>query len=1199
MQNGRFPVCGRTSQETQASGLSAGYWFFGEALWVWAMALKKMFFALFGVQLALVIALGVCSILLHQDQNDLNKSQDIYLSSYLLADELRQSSDDLTRLARTYVATGDEKFEQQYWTVLDIRGGKSPRPEQYNRIYWDLIAATGLKPRPDGRNVPLYELMVNEGFTNAEFQKLKVAEENSDELVKTEKIAMNAVKGLFADSSGKFTVMGKPDREMAIRIMNDETYHKAKADIMRPINEFYGMFMDRTARTVITHQRRSSQLLWSILALTCAVLGMFWYSFATIKRQIIKRERAEEERRISERRFRGALENVQLIAVELDSEGKVLFCNDFLLDLVKLRRDEVVGHDWFDLFLPESERESVRAVYRDFLRGSTHFLHYENHLLLSSGELRLIRWKNTLVREGRECDATTISLGEDITERRELEFKLAEQTEKFRGIFEESVAAIYVFDGAKRFIDSNQAGLDLLGYSREELLTMSIRDVDADPVVVQPAHGQLLAGDRIVNFEHRLVRKDGRVITVLNNSRPLSNPQGAVIGMQSTLVNITERKRAEEALRESEYFFRESQHAASTGSYKVDFNTGIWESSDVLDEIFGIDQAYNRNIQTWLNLVHPDDREMMDNYLREEVISKHIPFNKEYRVMRRSDGAIRWVNGRGSIKLDTDGNAASMYGTIQDITDRKRTEHALRESEERYKLITDHSPVAIGLHRDGKFLHVNPAAVHLFHATRAEDIIGHSVLDLVHSDYRDEVIERIRKAQVDGLPAGFREEKLVCLDGAVIDAEVQGVAVEFQGQKTMLVFVNDITDRKQAEQERLKFERQIQQTQKLESLGVLSGGIAHDFNNILMAVLGNAELALEDLSPTSPARESITQIATAAHRAADLCRQMMAYSGKASFVKEPVNLCSLIQEMTHLLKTSISKKVIMNLHLASDLPAVHGDPSQLRQIVMNLIINASDAIGDQNGVITVSASTVHCDEDYLRSTELHDSLTAGDYVCLEVTDTGAGMDADTQARIFEPFFTTKFTGRGLGLSAVLGIVKTHKGALKLVSELGKGTTFSVFFPASHHVAGSDPSATLSVSADTSKKGTVLIVDDEPMLLTLGRKMLERMGFAVLTAADGHEALELYRKRKHEIDLVILDMTMPNMGGHEAFVELTLVDPDVRVIIASGHTAKDVSACFKGRNPAGYLQKPFTIGKLRELIEGVIVTPESFTISAGT
>jgi hypothetical protein len=274
------------------------------------MALKKLFMALFGVQFALVFALVACSVFLFLNQRDLNRSRDVYSSSYLLADELRQSSDDLTRLARTYVATGNAEFEREYWAVLGIRNGEIPRPENYNRIYWDLVTAIGQKPRPDGRTVSLHELMVEEGFRKAEFKKLQEAQKNSNKLVETERIAMNAVKGLFDDGSGNFTVARKPDREMAIRIMNDEAYHRAKAGIMKPIDEFYDMFMERTARDVAKYQQRSAQLLWGMLALISVVLGMFWYSFVTIRRQISRRELSERALRESDRLLRES----QLIA---------------------------------------------------------------------------------------------------------------------------------------------------------------------------------------------------------------------------------------------------------------------------------------------------------------------------------------------------------------------------------------------------------------------------------------------------------------------------------------------------------------------------------------------------------------------------------------------------------------------------------------------------------------------------------------------------------------------------------------------------------------------------------------------------------------------------------------------------------------------------------------------------------------------
>jgi len=354
-----------------------------------------------------------------------------------------------------------------------------------------------------------------------------------------------------------------------------------------------------------------------------------------------------------------------------------------------------------------------------------------------------------------------------------------------------------------------------------------------------------------------------------------------------------------------------------------------------------------------------------------------------------------------------------------------------------------------------------------------------------------------------------------------------------------------------------------------------------------MVVLGHSELALKEISPMSAARGSLTEIATAARRAADLCRQMLAYAGKASFAFERVGLRELVEEMAHLLKTGISKKAILNLNLERGLQPIQADPSQIRQIAMNLIINASEAIGDRSGVITLSVGATRCDEEYLKKTELHDDLTPGLYVHLEVTDTGHGMDAQTRSRIFEPFFSTKFTGRGLGLAAVLGIVRAHKGALKVVSEPGKGTTFKILFPAmenGENGARPDDSSPLS---DWRGQGTILLVDDEESLLALGARMLELLGFTVLTAADGLQAVDLYRERGKEIDLVLTDLTMPHMDGAKAFGELRRLNPDVRVVLASGYSHEDVASRFAGKGLDGVLQKPYTLLKLREALAGLM------------
>jgi nitrogen-specific signal transduction histidine kinase/CheY-like chemotaxis protein len=401
--------------------------------------------------------------------------------------------------------------------------------------------------------------------------------------------------------------------------------------------------------------------------------------------------------------------------------------------------------------------------------------------------------------------------------------------------------------------------------------------------------------------------------------------------------------------------------------------------------------------------------------------------------------------------------------------------------------------------------------------------------------------------------------------------------------------ITDITQSKLAAEETARLEARLHQAQKQESLGVLAGGIAHDFNNLLMVVLGHAEFALEDISPISPAHGNLTEITTAARRAADLSLQMLAYAGKLAFTVERVELRDLVEEMAHLLQTAISKKAILTLNLERGLPPIKADPSQIRKIVMNLINNASEALGDRNGVITVSVGATRCDAEYLQKTELHDDLAPGLYVHLEVTDTGSGMDAGTRSRIFEPFFSTKFTGRGLGLAAVLGIVRAHKGALKVHSEPGKGTTFKVLFPALED-AGEGARTNESSSsplADGRGQRTILLVDDEESLLALGTRMLEHLGFTVLTAADGLQAVEQYRERRKDIDLVLMDLTMPHMDGAEAFGELRRLNPDVRVVLASGYSTDDVASRFAGKGLAGILQKPYTFARLRESLAGLM------------
>ncbi|MCP4662900.1 MAG: response regulator, partial [bacterium] len=397
----------------------------------------------------------------------------------------------------------------------------------------------------------------------------------------------------------------------------------------------------------------------------------------------------------------------------------------------------------------------------------------------------------------------------------------------------------------------------------------------------------------------------------------------------------------------------------------------------------------------------------------------------------------------------------------------------------------------------------------------------------------------------------------------------------------------EVAKHQREEERRRKLEAQLLEAQKVESLGILAGGIAHQFNNLLVGILGNVDLALMKLSPSSQARVFIEQIEKAGLRAADLAAQMLAFSGKGRLVSEPVDLSYEVKEMADLLAASTSKKVRLAYALASDLPAIDADVTQIRQLVMNLVINASEAIGDAEGTITVTTGTMVCDREYLSATHLNEDLLAGACNYIEIADSGCGMDKDTRAKLFEPFFSTKFTGRGLGLAVVLGIARSHQGAVKVESEPYRGSKIRVLFPCS-----SQPPAPAAADASTSKpewrgSGTVLLVDDEEPVRLTAQAMLETLGFEVLTAADGCECVETYRRHRDEIRLVMLDNSMPRMGGVEAFRELRRLHSDARVVLCSGYSEREVTEGLAGDHLDGFLHKPYQLDTLREKIRGVL------------
>ncbi len=526
---------------------------------------------------------------------------------------------------------------------------------------------------------------------------------------------------------------------------------------------------------------------------------------------------------------------------------------------------------------------------------------------------------------------------------------------------------------------------------------------------------------------------------------------------------------------------------------------------------------------------------------------------------------------------------------------------------------------------EGRVVRVNPAGCRLLGLSEAQ-IVGRYVWEFVVPEEQTIVRERLRRNLSSEQPLDSQERNWLRPDGARLVLEIHSNYVRDDEGRIwgIRTFLLDVTRRKRAEEalrkvqeslenrikertaelelaneflrqemeqrrlaaeEHRKLEAQVQHAQRLESLGVLAGGIAHDFNNLLASIMGYGSLAAMDLPEESRARKSIDQVLIAAKSAADLTQQMLAYSGRGTFVLEPVNASQLIEGVARLIESTISRKATLRLNLAKSLPSIEADASQIRQVMMNLITNAAESLGEAPGTVEVRTGVTWVDEGELPSTVPGQSLPSGYYVFIEVGDTGCGMDGETLNKIFDPFFTTKFTGRGLGLAAVLGIIRSHRGSIRVESQPNRGTTFRVLFPA----VDVAPAADVELASEKKiwhAEGVVLVVDDQPAVRNLARMILERSGLTVLTADDGREAVEVFRNHAPEVHAVLLDLNMPGMDGGEVFGKLIEMVPDIRVILCSGYNEQDVTGKLQGHRASGFLRKPYHPSELLDRLQAI-------------
>jgi len=623
-----------------------------------------------------------------------------------------------------------------------------------------------------------------------------------------------------------------------------------------------------------------------------------------------------------------------------------------------------------------------------------------------------------------------------------------------------------------------------------------------------------------------------------------------------------------------------------------------------------------------LDLVHPEDRKRTADWFRDKGTPDHETFITVR--MRHRDGGWRWMEsscgvypagGSGRIvansrdvtermKLDAalrrthdelevrvkertaqlDSAVASLE---EEVAERQRVEHELRLSEERWRNLSELSSdmsYAVAAEPDGSLtLEWMTQAVTRVTGYSLEEILQRGWRNLLHPEDADLMAPCLTLA-VEGETREV-EGRIITREGEVRSLSVHVTAARspVDGKLRVLGAIRDVTETRRAEEERRRLEAQLVEAQKLESLGVLAGGIAHDFNNLLAVILGNRTLATSEAPEGSRLAKQLDRIRSAAEHAKALTDQMLTYSGKASVSLKPLDLSSVVEEMCPLLEASTSKKCRLETSLQHGYTMVEGDPTQLRQVIMNLVTNASESLKDRPGRVLVRTGLIHADAEYLAGSFGRDDLSEGDYVYLEVADSGPGMDDEIRKRIFEPYFSTKFTGRGLGLASVLGIVRGHRGTIKFATEPGGGTTFRVLLPPATRVAQLAPEEARP-RGTVVRGGTILVVDDEEWVLELAQEFLERGGFDVLTAGGGREALEIVRGEAGEtIDAVVLDLTMPDLDGQETFLEIRALRPGLPVIVASGFSVETTADRFPPHEIAAFVRKPY---EPEELIDAI-------------
>jgi len=679
-------------------------------------------------------------------------------------------------------------------------------------------------------------------------------------------------------------------------------------------------------------------------------------------------------------------------------------------------------------------------------------------------------------------------------------------------------------------------------------------------------------GESGYDIKYRVVQPVGGARHVHATAEAQRDESGRIVRLAGFVQDVTGRRRSHEALRASEASLARAQAIAHLGSWDWDVVTGALQWSDEIYRIFGVaPREFGATYDAFLACVHPDDREHVQQAVNAAVHERQ-PYSLEHRVVR-PDGSERTVHEQGEVSYDASGTPVRMVGIVHDVTERALAERALRDSEKRYRdLYENASDIIYSNDLEGRFLTFNPAGERIL-GYRREELLGRHFAAFVAPEHVEPTTRQMRRKLAGDVEATTYEVDLLRKDGARVPVEISSRVVLADGRPVGIEGVaRDVTERKRAEQARHELEEQLRHAQKIEALGRLAGGVAHDFNNLLTAIAGYSQLLLDRTVGEPKLRPYVEEIHRAAERGASLTRQLLAFGRRQVLQPRVLDLNEVVKGSGEMIRRLIGESVELELRLAPRLGRVFADRSQLEQVLLNLSVNARDAMPDGG---TLTFATENAD---------------GHRVRLAVSDTGTGIDPEAREHLFEPFFTTKEPGKGtgLGLATVLGVVEQSGGTITLESEPGAGTTFSVYLP--RVLANAEPVEPESAagSSDASGTETVLVAEDDQAVRDLCRRLLQGLGYTVLVARDGVEALELCTSRDGPIHLLVTDVVMPRLGGRELGQRVSALRPEMPVIYTSGYT--ETAFGEDGTLPRGvaFLPKPFTgsslAGKVREVLD---------------